>query len=224
MSKTLCECAQSWRRNSCLYSCGKIHSQMKDMIKLVREANSWFWGALNMYDCVPNWDEWALSNRYNAAILAAFFLQRITVQGDNNEFTAGKANNWSRRDLNTQPSDLESDALEFRRGVDAQRFVSDKFLRWKNSKIMAKPIKRRMKNIWRPLDLKIYICNCSSQLSSSWVRRFANVPKVEEEIVVCIRVVRFTHKWRKWSNWWEKRIPDLEEFWTCTNVFRMETR
>ena len=103
-------------------------------------------------------------------------------------------------------------------------FISDKFLSWKNSKIMAKPIKRRMKNICRPLDLKIYIFNCSSQLSSSWVRRFAKVPKVEEEIVVCIRVVRFTHKWRKWSNWWEKRIPDLEELWTCTNVFRIETR
>ena len=83
-------------------------------------------------------------------------------------------------------------------------FLSDKFLSWKNSKIMAKSMKRRMKNICRPLDLKIYIFNCSSQLSSSWVRRFANVPKVEEEIVVCIRVVRFTHKWRKWWNRWEK--------------------
>jgi len=123
-----------------------------------------------------------------------------------------------------QPSDLESDALTFCHGVDAQRFVSDEFLNWKYGKIIAKPIKRIMKNIWRPLYLKSYLFNCSSQLSSSWLRRIANVPQVEEEIVVFIRVVRFTHNRRKWSNWWEKRIPDLEEFWICKNVFRIETR
>jgi len=92
----------------------------------------------------------------------------------------------------------------------------------------VKSWQNQSKEEWKISDVhliwKFYIFNCCFQLSSSWVRRFANVPKVEEEIVVCIRVVRFTHKWRKWSNWWEKRIPDLEEFRTCTNVFRNETR
>jgi len=46
-----------------------------------------------MHECDPNWDEIALSNRFNAAILVAFFLQGITVQRDKDEFTAGKANN-----------------------------------------------------------------------------------------------------------------------------------
>ena len=130
-----------------------------------REANYWSWEDLNMEKRIPDWDEIALSNRFNAVALAVFFLDRMFVQQDKHQLNVQRMNNWPRRDLFTQPSELESNGLPLRHGVDAQRFVSDKFLNWKNSKIMANPIKRRKKNMWRPLDLKSYLFNSRSHHS-----------------------------------------------------------
>jgi len=68
---------QSWWGNGWALCIRLMRFTLKRRKQSIRweKANFWYWEDLHTQKCVPNWDETALSNRFNAVARPSFLLE-----------------------------------------------------------------------------------------------------------------------------------------------------